>query len=364
LRFELSDDQELLRRSTRELLTREVPFEKSRRVMETSPLGHDPGAWRSLAELGYLGLTLPPAVGGQGLGAVELAVVLEEMGRACLPGPYLDVVLGATLLAAAGGEDARLARIAGGEELVTIAREDAPFAGGHEPAARLEGGRVRGQKVFVPFAAQADALLVVTPQGIALAAAPFAVAPLPTFDLTQRFGAVAFDHAATLLGSPALLDPVDHLAAMGAAALLLGVMSHELEATLAYVQAREAFRRPIGAFQALQHRLADMLLRTESTRSAVYRAAWCLDARDPDAPLACAAAKVYAGDAARLVCGEAIQMHGGIGFTWEVDRHFYFKRAKTLEQHYGAPEVQLERALSFFDPRPCLGSGRSESEAR
>jgi alkylation response protein AidB-like acyl-CoA dehydrogenase len=128
--------------------------------------------------------------------------------------------------------------------------------------------------------------------------------------------------------------------------MLLGVMSRMLETTLEYVQTRATFGRPIGSFQSLQHRLADMLLRTESSRSAVYRAAWCVQTGSADAPLACAAAKAYAGDAARLVCGEAIQMHGGIGFTWELDVHVYFKRAKTLEQHYGSTAAQLGAALA------------------
>jgi len=123
-------------------------------------------------------------------------------------------------------------------------------------------------------------------------------------------------------------------------------MTTVLETTVAYAKTRETFKRPIGAFQALQHRMAEMLLRTESTRSAVYRAAWCLATGDPDAALAAAAAKAYAGDGARLVCGEGVQMHGGIGFTWELDLHLYFKRAKTLEQHHGATATQLERALA------------------
>jgi alkylation response protein AidB-like acyl-CoA dehydrogenase len=169
---------------------------------------------------------------------------------------------------------------------------------------------------------------------------------MPTFDLSQRFGAVTFDHPAARLDGADVVERADRLAAVGAGAMLLGIMGRLLETTVAYVQTRQAFRKPIGAFQALQHRLADMLLRVESTRSAVYRAAWCVDTADADAPLACAAAKAYAGDASRLVCGEAIQMHGGIGFTWELDVHWYFKRAKTLEQHYGSTEAQLERALA------------------
>jgi alkylation response protein AidB-like acyl-CoA dehydrogenase len=197
----------------------------------------------------------------------------------------------------------------------------------------------------VPFAAAADALCVVTPDGVALASKPFRVTPTPTIDVAQRFATVAFDHDATLLGPVTLLDPIDRLGAVGAAATLLGIMQRCLEMTLAYVNTRATFGKPIGAFQALQHRLANMLLRVESTRSAVYRAAWCVDAGDPDAALACATAKAWAGEASRLVCGETIQMHGGIGFTWELDVHFYFKRAKTLEQFYGSTEEQLERAI-------------------
>lgn len=345
MKFDLSEDQALLRQSTRDFLTSEWPLEKARKVMEHDPRGHEPAEWARLAEMGYLGLVLPPSVGGQGLGAIELAIVLEEVGRACMPGPYLDAVLAAALLAAAGGQDALLGAVSAGKKLVTLARADTPFTGKNGTAVRFENGRVRGTKYFIPFAAQADALLVTTAEGVCLVQGPFAVTPLTTFDLAQRFGEVSFDHAATRIGAPSLLERVDQLAAVGAAAMLLGIMSRCLEMTLEYVQTRQAFKRPIGSFQALQHRLGDMLLRTESSRSAVYRAAWCFDTRDADTALACAAAKAYAGDAARLVCGESIQMHGGIGFTWELDLHFYFKRAKTLEQHYGSTEVQIERAL-------------------
>ena len=345
MKFDLSDDQALLRSSTRDFLTSELPLEKSRSVMEHSKEGYDPAEWRRLAEMGYLGLVLPARAGGQGLGAIELAIVLEEMGRMCVPGPYLDVVLAAVVLAAAGNHDGLVGDVVAGKKIVTIARHDSPFAGTAATPLRREGDRLRGRKYFVPFAAAADALVVATTDGVALAEAPFAVTPLQTIDLAQRFGDVAFDHRAAVLGPNALLEPADRLAAVGAAAMLLGLMSRALELTLEYVQTRQAFKRPFGGFQALQHRMADMLLRVESTRSAVYRAAWCLDTDDAGAPLACATAKAYAGDSARLVCGEAIQMHGGIGFTWELDLHLFFKRVKTLEQHYGSTEVQLERAL-------------------
>ena len=342
--FGFTPEQELLRRTARDLLADRAPMARVRQMIADDS-GLDDADWRRMAALGWQGLVVPEQYGGAGLGLLELAIVLEEMGRACLPGPYLDVVLAATLLAAAGGQDALLAELSAGRTLVTLAREEAPFAGSPGAPARFEGGRVRGTKYFVPFAAAADALLVATRDGVCLVRKPFAVTALATLDPGQRFGEVRLDHAATLVGPPGLLERVDLVAAVAAGAMLLGIMARLLEMTIAYVQTRQAFRRPIGAFQVLQHRLADMLLKAESTRSAVYRAAWCLDTSDADAVLACAAAKAYAGDASRLVCGEAIQMHGGIGFTWELDLHFYFKRAKTLEQHYGSTEVQLERAL-------------------
>ncbi len=346
MRFELSDDQQLLRNSTRDFFGNAAPLEQSRRIMEQEPRGFEAPHWRQLAEMGYVGLVVPAEQGGQGLGAIELAIVAEEAGRVCLPGPLLDGMLGAALLAAAGGQDELLAQVSNGHKLVTIARLDAPFAGAAATAATFEEGRLSGTKYFVPFATATDALCVLTQHGVALAEGPFDVTATPTLDLAQRFGTVTFDQAATLIGAPALLDRIDPLGAVGASAMLLGIMQRCLEMTLGYVNARAAFSRPIGAFQALQHRLANMLLRVESTRSAVYRAAWCLDAGDGEAPLACATAKAYAGDAARLVCGETVQMHGGIGFTWELDVHVFFKRAKTLEQFYGSTEEQLERALT------------------
>ena len=345
MKFELSEDQQLLRDSARDFLTAEFPLEKYRRTVEHDPAGFDVESWGRLAEMGYLGLHLPASVGGQGLGMIELAIVLEEMGRVCAPGPYLDVVLAASLLRSVGGQDALLAEIASGEKIVTIAREDGLYAGA-QTALRVENGRVRGSKYFVPFAANTHALLVTTAQGVHRVDAPFSSTSLPTLDPSQRFARVDLDHAADLVAPARALEDLESIAAVAAGAALLGVMTRAFEITLEYVKTRKAFGRAIGSFQALQHRLASGLLRVESTRSAVYRAAWCLDHGDPDARLAAASAKAYAGDSARTVCGEAIQMHGGIGFTWELDVHFFFKRAKTLEAHYGSTESQLERALS------------------
>src|SRR5262249_14925914 len=157
--------------------------------------------------------------------------------------------------------------------------------------------------------------------GLVLVEKPFKTVMLPTFDPAQRFARVTLDHAAAPLGPAVLLAPIDRLAAVGASAMLLGIMDRLLEMTLAFARTRQAVGKPIAVFQPLQHRMADMLARTEAPRAAVYRAAWCIDTDDAAASLACAAAKAWAGDASRLVCGEAIQMHGGIGFTWELDVH-------------------------------------------
>jgi alkylation response protein AidB-like acyl-CoA dehydrogenase len=165
MKFDLSEDQALLQQSTRDFLTSELPLEKSRNVMEHSPEGYDPAEWRRLAEMGYLGLTLPASGGGQELGAIELAIVVEQMGRVCAPGPYLDAMVAAAALVEAGKQDALLADVAAGKKLVVLARHDSPFAGGESPQVRFEKGRVRGTKYFVPFAAGADALVVTTPEG-------------------------------------------------------------------------------------------------------------------------------------------------------------------------------------------------------
>ncbi len=346
MKFDLSEDQALLRSSTREFFAKEFPLEKTRRVMEHDPRGFEAAAWRQLAEMGYPGLLVPESAGGQGLGPIELAIVCEEAGRVCLPGPLFDVQLAAATLAAAGGQERLLRDVCEGRKIVTIAWRNSPYAGEAKQTTHFAHDRVKGRKYFVPFATAADALLVTTADGLALVDGPFDVTPLQTIDLAQRFGEVALDHPAKLVAPLGALDRTDLLAAVGAGATLLGVMTRALEMTLGYAQQRETFKRPIGSFQALQHRMADMLLKTESSRSAVYRAAWCLAAGDPDTALACATAKAYAGDAARLVCAEAIQMHGGIGFTWELDVHLYFKRAKTYEMHYGSTEAQLDRVLA------------------
>jgi alkylation response protein AidB-like acyl-CoA dehydrogenase len=355
MQFELDEERALLRQATRDLLAKEAPLADARAVMEQTAEGFSKALLGKLAELGYLGLALPESKGGAGIGRVGLVAVLEEMGRAAFPGPYLDLVMAAELLAGAAGEPAAgwLRRLLAGEALVVVAARESLGAEDDAARARFADGRVQGLKRFVPFGADADALLATTAQGLALVPRPsegWNATPLATLDHAQRFAEIALDAPAVLLadaaGSAAALVEAGRLGSLGAAAQLLGLMGRALELTVAYMRERQAFRAPIATFQALQHRAADMLMRTECTRAAVYRAAWMADHEPARAALPIAAAKAYAGDAGRFVCGEAIQLHGGVGFTWEYDPHVYFKRVKTLEQFYGSTSAQLELALA------------------
>jgi alkylation response protein AidB-like acyl-CoA dehydrogenase len=354
VQFELDEDRALLRSSTRELLEKESPLAESRRTMEETPEGYSKSFYAKLGELGYPGLLLAEDQGG--MGAVAFCAVLEEMGRAALPGPFLDLALAVRVLGACSG-DAPAAwreRAASGEALVVLARgEDLASADAGAPEARFADGGVRGAKTFVPFGAHADALLVETREGLALVERPgsgWDAAALPTLDHSQRFAEITFDHPAVLVADAAqageLLRDAERLGALGASALMLGLMEQALELTVAYTTEREAFGVPIASFQALQHRCADMLLRVESTRSVVFRAAWSEDHDPGQAPYLVAVAKAWAGPAASAVCGQAIQLHGGVGFTWEYDPHIFLKRAKTLGQFFGSTRGQLEAALT------------------
>ncbi len=354
MRFELDDDRALLKSSTRELLERESPLSESRALMEAAE-GYSRKLYTQLGELGYLGLTLPESKGGSEVGVIGLAAVLHEAGRVAFPGPLLDLVLAGEALHRADGEVAArwLGDLVAGRKLVILARsESVTGIEPSQPVTRFAGGRVRGTKTFVPFGATADALLVTTPEGLVLVERPaqgFAATPLPTLDHAQRFVEISLDLPGALVASPGatteLLAVVDRLGAVGAAALLLGLSERALELTVAYLGERKAFGVPIGSFQALQHRAADMLLRVESSRSAVYRAAWSFDHDPAQAPLLAATAKAYCGDSGRYVCGEAIQLFGGVGYTWEYDPHIYWKRVKTLEQFYGSTRSQLDAVL-------------------
>src|SRR6266478_4882660 len=298
--FSFSSDQQLLKNSARAFLDEHCK-PATVRLLWDDPRGESESMWKEMAQLGWLGLSLPEAYGGSGLGMVETSILLEELGRAAYPGPYFPTVLAAAAVEAAGNDAQKkrwLSAIATGEARATVALLDNDLD--WEPASvttRAEksskGWALSGTKRFVPWAHVANVLLI-----------------------------------------PAR-----------AAAEMLGAARRCLDMAVGYAKVREQFGQPIGSFQAIRHKCSEMLLEVENSFSAVYYAAWALDAKAEDAELAASVAKAYVADASRKVCGEAIQVHGGIGFTWEYDLHIYFKRAKALESMYGDVDYHREQIV-------------------
>ncbi len=374
--FDFSEQQLMIRQLTRDFLGRESPPSVVRQLMD-DPRGYSESVWAQLVELGLLGLPFPEEYGGQGLGMIELALVLEEMGRAVYPGPYFSTVVLAGTALTVGGSDEQKARylseIAAGRTRATLAfLEDHP--GWNASAVRLVARRdgadyvLAGRKTLVPYAQVADLFLIPARtadtsdphHGITLFAIPrdapgLEVQPLHSVDLTSRVANVLLHDVVArpeqIVGHHdeawPILEAVLERAAVGAAAEMLGAARKSLEMSVEYASTRVQFDQPIGSFQAVKHKCAEMLLAVEQAHAATYYAAWALSARAEDAPLAVSVAKAYVSDAARKVCGDAIQVHGGIGFTWEYDLHLYFKRAKYLEGLYGDADFHRERALAL-----------------
>src|SRR5882724_6211324 len=310
--FSFTSDQQLLKNSARAFLDEHCK-PAAVRLLWDDPRGESDTMWKEMAQLGWLGLSLPEAHGGSGLGMVETAILLEELGRAAYPGPYWPTILAAAAVEAAGTDAQKkrgLSAIATGDARATLALLDNDLD--WDPAAMTtraektsKGWAISGTKRFVPWAHVANVLLIPAraPEGPTLflvdpAAAGLKLSPVQGMDLATR-----------------------------------------------YAKVREQFGQPIGSFQAIRHKCSEMLLEVENSHSAVYYAAWALDAKAEDGELAASVAKAYVGDAARKVCGEAIQVHGGIGFTWEYDLHIYFKRAKALESMYGDVDYHREQIV-------------------
>ena len=362
--FAFSPDQELLRGTARAFLDEHVTPTVVR-ALWNDPRGERDDLWKEMARLGWLGLALPEAHGGSALGMVESAIVLEELGRVACPGPYLETIVAARALEEAGNPAQQvrwLPAVAGGAARATVALLDAELDWRPEATAtRAEPGpggtRLTGVKQWVPWAHVADVLLVPArgPDGLSLflveaGTEGLDVSPVPAMDPGMRWSTVRLDGVQVgpdaRLGETGagagLLDGLLRRGAVGAAAVMLGAARRCLDMSVAYAKVREQFGQPIGSFQAIRHRCAEMLLEVENAHAATYYAAWALDAGAEDAALAASVAKAYVSEAARKVCGEAIQVHGGIGFTWEFDLHLYFKRAKALEATWGDADYHRE----------------------
>ncbi len=356
--FGFSQEQELLRQSAQDFLAKECPMTYVRQMMEDDR-GYAEEQWQKMAELGWLGLIYPEEYGGAGLGMVDLVVILEEMGRVVLPGPFFSTVLlgGLTLLEGGSAEQKKrfLPDLVGGKIKATLAllepvvRWDAE--GIQLRAERAgQGYRLSGTKLFVLDAHVADFLVVAAraDEGISLfllerAKPGVGVTLLKTMDQTRKLCEVALDQVQVgpeaILGAAGegwgVLSRVIDQAKVGLCAEMCGGAQRVLDMSVEYAKVREQFGRPIGSFQAIQHKCANMLMQVESAKSATYYAAWAVANKVPEAPLAAAMAKAYCSDAYRQVAGEGIQVHGGIGFTWEHDMHIYFKRAKSSEVMFG-----------------------------
>ncbi|HKV88390.1 MAG TPA: acyl-CoA dehydrogenase [Candidatus Dormibacteraeota bacterium] len=373
--FAFSEEQEMLRRSARDFLTKECSPKVVRKLMD-GPDAYDPALWKRVADLGWTALGIPEQYGGVGT-FLDLIVVLEEAGRALLPGPFFATMgLAVPALIEAGTEAQKkevLNAIAAGSARATLALTEASGrwdADGVKLSARPSGGgwRLDGTKLFVPDAASADYMVVVArtrgegEEGITLFLVKgrpkgMAVKMLETLDMTRRWAEVRFDDVEldgdAVMGAPdkgwAPLKRALEWATAALCAEMVGGAQKVLETSTEYAKTRQQFGKPIGIYQAVSHKLADMLVLAESGRSATYYAAWTIDADAPDRSLASSMAKAYVSDAYRKVAGDGIQVHGGIGFTWEHDMHLYFKRAKASEVTLGDATYHRELVAQALD---------------
>jgi alkylation response protein AidB-like acyl-CoA dehydrogenase len=372
--FAFSEEQEELRRSVRRFLEDKSASAEVRRLMETTD-GYDPKIWSQMAnELGLQSLHIPEAYGGQGFSFVELVVVLEEMGRALLCAPYFSsVCLAANAILNAGTEEqkqALLPGIAAGETIATLAftepagkwdangitMEAVSSADGTDGSG---GYTLSGTKMFVLDGHVANLIVVAAraagtggTEGISF----FTVAgdaegltrtALPTMDQTRKQAKLEFsDVKAQLLGEEgagwAALSKTLDQAAVCLAAEQVGGAQKCLDMSVDYAKNRIQFGRPIGSFQAIKHKCADMLLEVESSKSAAYYAGWAAAEDNDELPVVASLAKSYCSEAYFHAAAENIQIHGGIGFTWEHDAHLYFKRAKSSEILFGDPTYHRE----------------------
>jgi alkylation response protein AidB-like acyl-CoA dehydrogenase len=360
--FGFSEEQEMLRQSAREFLEGECPMTYVRQMMDDER-GYSEEQWKKMAELGWTGLIVPEEYGGAGLNMVDLVVVLEEMGRMVMPGPFFaSVILGGIAIDLGGSAEQKkrlLPDLAAGKTKATLAQVEESGrwdAEGIQLAAKSSGGgfSLTGTKLFVHDAHNADVLIVpvrtdgsgtdgVTLLIVEAKGKGVSTRVLKTMDQTRKLCEVQLDGVTVgadgVLGEVGqgwpLLDRIVDRAKVALCAEMCGGAQKVLEMSVDYAKVREQFGRPIGSFQAIQHKCANMMVQTESAKSATYYAAWAVANDVAEAHLAACMAKAYCSDAYRYTAAEGIQIHGGIGFTWEHDMHLYFKRAKGSEVTFG-----------------------------
>jgi alkylation response protein AidB-like acyl-CoA dehydrogenase len=359
MNFAFSEEQEELRKTVRSFLDQKSSEAEVRRLMETEE-GYDTAVWKQMGEqLGLQGLAIPEEYGGSGYSWVELGIILEEQGRRLLAAPYFStVVLAANALLLSGDDAAKkehLPGIASGETIATLAFTESNGRWDEEGITlSAAGGKLNGEKMFVLDGTIAN-LIIVAAKGdkgtslyaVAGDAAGLTRTALSTMDQTRKQAKLEFkDTPAKLIGTEgqgwSVLEKVLDLAAVGLASEQVGGAQFVLEMAVQYAKDRIQFGRPIGSFQAIKHKCADMLLEVESAKSAAYYASWCASEMNDELPSVASLAKAYCSEAYFHAAAENIQIHGGIGFTWEHPAHLYFKRAKSSELLFGDPTYHRE----------------------
>jgi alkylation response protein AidB-like acyl-CoA dehydrogenase len=363
MNFAFSEEQEEFRRQVRKWLEHNAPSPVVRKLMEKET-GLDRDLWQETAKLGWQGLAIAEEHGGAGFGYLELVILFEEMGRSLFPAPFLSTIgLAMPLITDLGSDEQRkemLGSIASGEATVAVAFIEP--SGRWDPA-RVEtsaakgedGWIIEGRKSFVIDGASADEILVSaqTDEGVGV----FLVdgqsdgverRGLETLDQTRKLAEIAFSGAkAHPVGEPAqgvgALQRMLDRAVVLLAAEQVGGAQKCLEMSVEYAKTRHQFGRPIGSFQAIKHKCADMLVQVESAKSAAYYAGWAASEDNDELPTVAPLAKSYCSEAYFFCASENIQIHGGIGFTWEHDAHLYFKRAKSSQLLFGDPAYHRAR---------------------
>jgi len=355
----LNEEQKLLKSSAREFLEKECP-EAHVRAMESDAKGYSPELWKKIAELGWHGLMIPEEFGGSGLSFYDLCIIVEEAGRALVPGPFIPNQVAVGLLLEAGSAAQRnryLPEIATGSQIHTYAVTEATGRWGAEDiklAARQNGDGVvlSGSKLFVPDAHVADRIWVLARGGnefVAAAVPPNAkgvsIAPLTTL-ANEKLAEVVFDNVKVASEDIIRLrnfEAVSNRGALLECAYLVGLAHRDLEITVEYAKQRAQFGRPIGSFQAIQHKAADMVTDVDGMRFITYRAAAAVSEGDASANIKAAMAKAWCSDASRRVVAHGQQIHGAIGFTREYTIQLFFRRQKHSELFWGDADFHRER---------------------
>lgn len=368
MNFDFSDDQKSLKDQARKFLSEKAGAKVTRGVLDDANKSYDKDLWRAVAEMGWLGVAIPEEHGGLGLGRLELCVLAEEIGRAVAPIPFSSTIYFFTEALLLAGSDAQksahLSKVAGGETIGCFALSEGPGAPtAASIQAKFDGSTLNGVKIPVTDGDCADWAVVVAKDGggvslvlVDLNQPGVTRTTLKTLDPTRGHAKLEFKNAkAERLGAAGqgweLSEAVLDRAAVLLAFEQVGGSQACLEMATDYAKNRIAFSRPIGSFQAIKHKLADMYVAIEVARSNAYYGAWALSTEAAELPFAAAASRAAASDAYYLCAKENIQTHGGMGFTWEVDCHLYFRRAKLLALQAGSPAAWKEKLVKRLEQR-------------